>query len=152
MGPFCCPSLLLHAAPIYFIHPHIFVIFSWKTWPISAAHDFYSMQPYLFSTPTTSLFATYSWKIWAHSAVQDFFTLCNPNMFPKPTNSLFASFFFLHPHVFLPAPHNFEYPKLTLTFLCHGSSSSLNINHWWRVFVVVRGKVEEYAMLPKCCL
>jgi len=39
-----------------------------------------------------------------------------------------------------------------LDFLCHWSSSSLNINHWWRVFVVIRDKMEEYAMLPKCCL
>jgi len=39
-----------------------------------------------------------------------------------------------------------------LDFLCHWSSLSLNINHLWRIFVAVRGKMEEYIMLPKYCL
>ena len=51
-----------------------------------------------------------------------------------------STFFLLHPTIL-------NIPKLTLTynlkrgtmldFLYHCSSSSVNINHWWRVFVVV---------------
>jgi len=123
MGPFCCPSLLLYTAPIYFIHlqhhylQHINMknmgplCFPWLL--VYAAHQFYSMQPLFNLYTPTSLFITFYWKTWAHSAAQDFysmqplfvfyihlFTICNismKNMVQFCCPSLWSPYLFIHP-------------------------------------------------------